>query len=290
VTLVEPKPKPRPWFALWRRESGSFQQLPLIARALFAEILKLTDDNGVIEIGDRLPADAVAWALGADRSDRRALAKYVPMLIADGCLVHEGDKLIAPSFGRWQPKERTRPPSGPRSGTEAATKQPRTSRDSVTIRSRHGHDGAGKSAEVLNSGPESRVEESRVEYIEHPPTPQGGAAQRVFDRWRELFGHPKAQLDAKRRRLVERAIKSHGEDTCVRSLEGYSRDPFTLGENDRHKRFDELELLLRDAQRIERGLELAKPAAAQSDAKRKDGEEREWRDELYRLESVAYKL
>ena len=64
---------PRPWVKLWKDERGSFQQLPLFARALAAELLKLCDDHGVIAIGSRDPVEAIAFALGADRSDRRLL-------------------------------------------------------------------------------------------------------------------------------------------------------------------------------------------------------------------------
>lgn len=189
MTLVEPKPSPRPWFAVWRIERGTFGQLPLIARALFVEILKLTDDEGVIDLGGREPADAVAWALGADRSDRRALAKYVPMLLADGCLVHDGDRLIAPSFARWQPKPRA--PKSSRAGTEPATTEPRSGRDGVAMVPRQRDEPEPKSAESLQVGPKSKVEESKVEERED----MGGAdAPGPADQIRELSSRYPAEL------------------------------------------------------------------------------------------------
>ena len=165
--MIEPKPKPRPWFALWRGERGSFAQLPLVARALFGEILKLTDDDGVIELGGREPAAAIAWALGADRADRRALEKHVPELLRDGCLVRDGDRLIAPSFARWQPYERK-----PRTDHEAASNVPRHGHDTVAIGSRTDHETQPNTAESLSAQSlllRSRVEESRVEGVARPP-------------------------------------------------------------------------------------------------------------------------
>lgn len=92
----------RPWFRMYREERGTFAQLPFVARAVFREILTLTDDAGVIVIGRKDPAEAVAFALGADRSDRRTLNRVMPLLLEDGCLVHEGQTLRAPNFPRFQ--------------------------------------------------------------------------------------------------------------------------------------------------------------------------------------------
>lgn len=169
---LDPKPSPCPWFAIWRAEKGTFAQLPLMARALFCEVLKLTDDDGYIELGDREPAEAIAYALGADRSDRRMLAKYVPMLLRDGCLVRDDARLYAPNFKRWQPGARRETTTGPRTDRDAAANEPRTSRDAVTMDPRRGHDAVttepracheteGKSAESLQVDSQSRVEESR---------------------------------------------------------------------------------------------------------------------------------
>lgn len=181
MTLVEPKPSPRPWFALWRRESGSFAQLPLLARGIFDEVLKLTDDDGVIDIGAREPADAIAWALGADRADRRALAKYVPMLLADGCLVHQGERLIAPSFRRWQPTaKRSRTSNEPTTNEhDAVANEPRTDHERATNAPRSDHETGDKSAEPFTSGPHSKGEESKGEESksreDQPPSPEAPA-------------------------------------------------------------------------------------------------------------------
>lgn len=189
MKLADPKPTPRAWFALWRRESGTFAQLPLLARAIFVEALKLTDDDGVIDIGRRSPVDALAWALGADRSDRRALVKYVPMLLADGCLVHEGTTLRAPSFARWQPAERSRkapeltatePRSGheratnePRTGLDAVTNEPRSCRDAVTTVPRTDHETEDKNAESFSTDLHSREEERKEEKINEHSAREG---------------------------------------------------------------------------------------------------------------------
>ena len=94
----------RPWCRLYRHESARFRQLPLRARALHAELLKLTDEAGVIHLASgRPPADAVCFALGADRSDRRMVRTVLPMLLEAGFLTHEGDSL---RFPKWHDRQR----------------------------------------------------------------------------------------------------------------------------------------------------------------------------------------
>lgn len=125
---------PRPWVKLWRDERGSFAQLPLYCRALAAEILKIADAEGRIELGGKAPHEAIAFALGADRSDRRLLAKHLPMLIADGYLEHVEDALIVVGWARWQSPDPT-------------TKQPRPRHEATTKRPRSDHETEAKSPE-----------------------------------------------------------------------------------------------------------------------------------------------
>lgn len=295
MSLEEPRPKPRPWFALWRAEGGSFAQLPLIARALFSEILKLTDDEGVIDLGGKEPTDAIAFALGADRNDRRALSKYVPMLLADGCLCREGDHLIAPSFERWQPKTKAprKPPRLPRTNHEPTTNEPLADHLPTTCEPLVDHASIAKSAETAEPLPDvveySRVEKSRDIYNPpNPPASQGDVGV-VFEYWRAAFGkRPTAKLDARRRRKIEAALKSYGLEAVKRCIDGYARSPHHRGQNDTGTVYDDVELFLRDASHIEAGIEKAQRLAS-SDPARKH-QHREWAAELERLQVRIYKL
>lgn len=214
MSLIDPKPSPRPWFAVWRRESGTFAQLPLLARSIFTEVLKLTDDDGVIDIGTRAPAEAIAWALGADRSDRRALAKYVPMLLKDGCLVHEGTTLRAPSFRRWQPTSK-RSKSAAANEREATTNEhdgvanePRTNRDAATTRSRSDHETEAKCAEPFTPDLHSREEERRGEERENKKTPPSPPAPAPGERIRELEARYPAELATEARQACALARRN----------------------------------------------------------------------------------
>ena len=59
-------------------------------------------------------------------------------------------------------------------------------------------------------------------------------------------------LDKKRRGLIERALRTHGEVITARALTGWALSPFHRGDNDRSQVYNDVALLLRDADHIER--------------------------------------
>lgn len=93
-----------------------------------------------------------------------------------------------------------------------------------------------------------------------------GPVERVFDHWRSEFGHPKASLDPKRRRVITAALKAFDEPTLRQAISGYRNSPHHMGENERRTVYDDIELILRDAKHIEAGLQFARgpPAPAMS--------------------------
>lgn len=100
------------------------------------------------------------------------------------------------------------------------------------------------------------------------PVPEDVAA--VFDEWVAVRSEHRgrkvtAVLGAARRKLIERAIESHGVEDVKLAVVGWRRSPHHVGENDAKAIYDSLELLLRNAGNIERfrDLELgARDAAA----------------------------
>lgn len=92
----------RRWVKMYRDESRSFEQLPLVVRGLAMEFLKLTDDQGVIVIGAKTPEEAFAFALGATRSDRRAINAAVPALVSAGFFYVDGHVVRVRNFPKYQ--------------------------------------------------------------------------------------------------------------------------------------------------------------------------------------------
>lgn len=89
-------------------ERGSFARLPALCRGLAAELLKLCDDQGHIDIGDEDPAAVVCRALGAHRGERRMIREYIPMLVADGYLERGESHLAIRNFSHAQSRAQDR--------------------------------------------------------------------------------------------------------------------------------------------------------------------------------------
>lgn len=97
-----------------------------------------------------------------------------------------------------------------------------------------------------NSSSSSSINTStKVEVLDKP-------AEEVFEYWKTIHGHPRAILDAKRRRLINDRLK---EGFTVESLklaiDGCKASAWHQGENDRHQVFDDISLICRDAGKVE---------------------------------------
>jgi len=125
---------------------------------------------------------------------------------------------------------------------------------------------ASKSLATCTSETEQRRAEKSREEIHVPQERDAGPAGRVFDHWRTEFSHPRAQLDTKRRRVIEAALKTYDEATLQAAISGYRQSPHHMGQNERRTVYDDIELFLRDSKHVEAGLNFARgpPAAAMS--------------------------
>ena len=75
----------------------------------------------------------------------------------------------------------------------------------------------------------------------------------VFDHWRVECQHPKALLDTKRQSLIRRWLATPGITVLrlQKAITGCSKSAWHRGENPSRKRYDDLELILRDAKQLE---------------------------------------
>jgi len=89
----------------------------------------------------------------------------------------------------------------------------------------------------------------------------------IFDHWRQVWNHPKSQLDGKRRKAILAALKlGYTADDLCESITGYLQSPHHRGENDRQTVYDSIDLLLRDASHIDAGLAFARGPPSQTSA------------------------
>lgn len=77
--------------------------------------------------------------------------------------------------------------------------------------------------------------------------------QIIFDYWKQEMNHSRAKLDKKRENKIIQAIKlGYSIDELKQAIDGCKKTPFNMGQNDRNQRFDDIELILRDATHIDR--------------------------------------
>lgn len=76
----------------------------------------------------------------------------------------------------------------------------------------------------------------------------------VFDHWKQVHNHSRAQLDDKRRKLIRNALKVYSEADLCASISGYLNSPHHMGKNPNNAKYDDIELLLRDAKHVDAGL------------------------------------
>jgi len=86
----------------------------------------------------------------------------------------------------------------------------------------------------------------------NPPT-QTTAIKAIFQHWQAVMQHPHARLDVKRQKAIGRALKTgYSSAQLCQAITGCSQTPHNMGDNDRGQRYDGLQLILRDADQIDR--------------------------------------
>lgn len=108
------------------------------------------------------------------------------------------------------------------------------------------------------SNPEEPKEKKPPSEALVPQKRDAGPTERIFDHWRQEFRHPRAVLDAKRRKVIAAALASFDEATVCSAISGYKLSPHHMGENNQRTVYDDIELLLRDVKHIESGLNFAR--------------------------------
>ena len=86
----------------------------------------------------------------------------------------------------------------------------------------------------------------------------------VFEYWRDTMGKQKRAIFSEERRLlIGAAIHDYGTETVMEAIRGCSLSAFHMGANKQRKRYDSLDLILRNSDNIERFVQIAdeNPAA-----------------------------
>lgn len=84
------------------------------------------------------------------------------------------------------------------------------------------------------------------------------AWRRIFAHWRSALGKAQAKPTAGRKRKVLARLRAgYSEAEILRAIDALSRSDFHLGHNDRGQRYDDLDLICRTDEKLEKWIALA---------------------------------
>jgi hypothetical protein len=83
------------------------------------------------------------------------------------------------------------------------------------------------------------------------------AVTAIFEFWQQTMTMPSASLDEKRKRTINRALKGYSPQDLCKAILGCSRSPYHMGLNDRSTKYNSLELILRNADKIDAFMQMA---------------------------------
>ncbi|HHF7367435.1 TPA: hypothetical protein ACPSKY_002568 [Legionella bozemanae] len=112
------------------------------------------------------------------------------------------------------------------------------------IDSGKGREGIGEERDIYE------VETPLSSFVEENTTSNTRA---IFEYWQAVMNHPKAKLDHKRKRIITQAFKSgYSTEDLKQAIDGCANTPYNMGKNDAGQIYDDISLILRDADHIER--------------------------------------
>lgn len=109
-----------------------------------------------------------------------------------------------------------------------------------------------------NSVTEKGLEKSRVEKSilsnKEPMSSKDNRVVDLFNYWREVMGksNSNSKLTTKRSKSIKARLKDgYTVEQIKKSIDGCSQDPFSMGQNDRQKPFNDIELICRSGEKLE---------------------------------------
>lgn len=87
----------------------------------------------------------------------------------------------------------------------------------------------------------------------------------LFDYWRLKMTSPRSKLDEPRRKVIIKALKHYEVEDLKLAIQGCANSPFHMGVNEQKTKYNGLDLILRNAEKIDGFIEKAKnPPVADS--------------------------
>jgi hypothetical protein len=241
--------------AWWRREGIVALQEecgllgPAVVDWLTCEA-KAQDDGGYVKSGCR----TIAKALDSDAvTVGHALSQAVRLGLLDD--LEEADLKFTCRISGWR-DEQEKALGAVRKARQRARDAAREAAENPMVADDPPVGHSVTDRDMSRGVPESPLQD-RTEQVTTTSDETSDSVNRVFDAWAasrsEHAGRQSTvKLDSKRRRLIRNAIKAHGIDDVLAAVQGWRQSPHHRGENSASTVYNDLGLLLRDADHIER--------------------------------------
>lgn len=240
---------------LWQDEA--IGEVSRDARLLFVGLITQADDEGRLRGDPRLLAAQIYPYDDFSRSDLEGWLDELEQAQLVQLYEANGRALIC--LPAWKSHQKISHPAKSKLPKPPGRKRRRRSGSGAAPEDR----GAPPKSSTTIKDQGSRIKE-RIKEASNDARRRNGAdrVRLVFDAWVTATGRDAARtkLTDKRRRLIRKALADYSLEDLVAAVRGWKHSPHHRGENDRDTVYNDLELLLRDAQHIEkfRDLELAK--------------------------------
>lgn len=110
----------------------------------------------------------------------------------------------------------------------------------------------GKGREEERKGKEGNIVERRNAPPDHDPVPE------IFAYWQKCMNSPDSKLDKKRIDKIRSALKTgYSPREICEAIKGCSRSPWHMGQNENNRKYNRIDLILRDADHIDNFIVLA---------------------------------
>jgi hypothetical protein len=235
---------------LYTRDTVTWKRWTWEARGAFCLLLRKVDRSGVLDTGtgDKVAALALMLEIPVE-----VAARSVDQWLGCGTMVETTHGYALPSFLAAQEA---------RQSDRLRQEESRARRLAVSVGN---HDavchtpshavtvGHTASQHVTPAVPDQPYQTSRKD-MSGPPDLEAALTDDefdVFEHWRVTLDHPKAKPTPERKRLIAKWLKVYSREDLRAAIEGCRRSPHHMGQNDRHTKYDSLELILRDAKHIE---------------------------------------
>lgn len=138
----------------------------------------------------------------------------------------------------------------------------------------HSHSASDTQSPVTSDTQSPRTSHS-LESVKEPvnkelsvSTKHDETVKNIFAVWCEKMNSPRSRLDANRKRLIVNALKKYTENDLIAAITGCAMSPFHMGINPDSKKYNGLDLILRNAEKIEQfiGFYTNPPAQRQQQA------------------------